>query len=109
MPNYSRNEIVLVRFPFSDLTNVKIRPAVVINGPYPSSDLLLVSLTSKLTKLLPGEFVLSNWKGAGLNVPSSVKRGIFTIQEKLILRSVGKLESEDAATLDTSLRDWLTL
>lgn len=83
MPNYSRNDIVLVRFPFSDLTNLKIRPAVVINGPHPSSDLLLVSLTSKLTNFLPGEFALSDWKSAGLNVPSSVKRGIFTIQEKL--------------------------
>lgn len=109
MPNYSRNEIVLVRFPFSDLTNFKIRPAAVANAPYPSKDLLLVSLTSKTSKLLPGEFLLSDWKMAGLNVASSVKRGVFTIHEKLILQSIGKLADQYVRTLDKSLREWLVL
>jgi mRNA interferase MazF len=109
MPNYSRNEIVLVRYPFSDLTNFKVRPAVIVNGPHSSKDLLLVSLTSKTDNLLPGEFLLSDWKIAGLNVASSVKRGVFTIHEKLVLKSVGKLADRDVQALDESLRDWLVL
>jgi hypothetical protein len=32
MPNFLKNEIVLVRYPFSDLTNSKVRPAVVVNA-----------------------------------------------------------------------------
>ena len=28
MPNYSKNDIILVRYPFSDLSTAKIRPAV---------------------------------------------------------------------------------
>ena len=31
MPNYSKHEIVLVGYPFSDLTGTKVRPAVVVN------------------------------------------------------------------------------
>lgn len=41
MPNYLRNEVVLVRYSFSDLTNFKVRPGVVINGPHTSDDLLI--------------------------------------------------------------------
>ena len=109
MPSYSRNEIVLVRYPFSDLTNFKVRPAVVVNGRHSSHDLIVVSLTSKTHSLLSGEFTLNNWKSSGLNVESAVKRGIFTIHEKLVLKSVGSITNDDAAALEESLRGWLGL
>ena len=109
MPNYSRNEIVLVRFPFSDLTNAKVRPAVVINSAHSSHDLFLVALTTKTANLLGGEFILSEWKSAGLNVETALKRGIFTIHGRLILKSIGSLAAVDADELDRSLRFWINL
>ena len=109
MPNFSRNEVVLVRYPFSDLSNSKVRPAVVINGVHPSEDLFIVPLTSKTNNLLAGEFVLNDWAGAGLNVESAVKRGIFTIHQKLVIKAVGTLVDRDAETLDRSLRNWMEL
>jgi mRNA interferase MazF len=109
MPNFSKNEIVLVRYPFSDLTNFKIRPAVVVNAPHVSKDLFIVALTSKTQSLMSGEFVLSEWQNAGLNVATAVKRGVFTIHENLILKTVGKLAETDAESLDESLRGWFGL
>ena len=109
MPNYSRNEVVLVRYPYSDLTNFKVRPAIVINSAHASQDLFVVALTSKTQSLLSGEFVLSDWLGAGLNVETAVKRGIFTIHEKLVLKSVGNLGSVDILELDRSLLSWFEL
>ncbi len=47
MPNFSKNEIVLIRYPFSDLTELKVRPAVVVNAAHVSKDLFIVALTSK--------------------------------------------------------------
>lgn len=85
MPHYSRNEVVLIRYPFSDLTNFKVRPGVVVNGLHSLQDLFVVSLTSRTNNLLTGEFILTDWKTAGLNVKSSIRRGIFTIHEKLVL------------------------
>ena len=38
MPSYSKNEIVLVRYPFSDLTSAKVRPAVIVNAPHASQE-----------------------------------------------------------------------
>jgi mRNA interferase MazF len=109
MPSYSKNEVVLVRYPFSDLTSAKVRPAVVINAPHVSQDVLITPLTSRTSDLLAGEFVLTEWGQAGLNVASAVKRGVFTIQELLVVKRVGTLEATDAANLEKSLRGWLDL
>ncbi len=57
MPSYSKNDIILVRYPFSDLSSSKVRPAVVVNAPHISQDIFIVPLTSKTTSLLEGEFV----------------------------------------------------
>jgi mRNA interferase MazF len=109
MPNYSKNEVILIRYPFSDLTNFKVRPAIVVNAPHISQDIFIVALTSKTKSLLGGEFILSDWQSVGLNVETAVKRGIFTIHEKLVLKIVGKLDSTDAKSLEKSLREWFDL
>ena len=51
MPNYSKNDIVLIRYPFSDLSNSKVRPAIVVNAKHISQDILIVPLTSKTSSL----------------------------------------------------------
>jgi len=66
MPNYSRNDILLVRYPFTDLSGVKVRPAVVVHAPHPSQDSFVVPLTSRLAALQAGEFALVDWEKAGL-------------------------------------------
>lgn len=74
MPSYLRGDVVLVRFP-------------VVNSPHISKDIFAIPLTSKTDSLLEGESVLSEWKGAGLNVASAVKRGLYTLHQELIVKS----------------------
>ena len=107
MPSCSKLEVVLIRYPFSDLTGAKVRPAVVVNAAHVSQDLFIVPLTSKTSGLLAGEFILTEWRAAGLNVETAVKRGIYTIKESLIKKRVGRLEKTDAEQLEKSLREWL--
>ena len=109
MPSYSRNDVILVRYPFTDLMGAKVRPAVVVHAPHPSRDCLVVPLTSRVSALQTGEFVLTDWTGAGLHVPSAVKRGISTVHERHVVKLVGRLTPADAALLDQSLRQWLGL
>jgi mRNA interferase MazF len=109
MSNYSQGEVVLVRYPFSDLSGSKVRPAVIINAPHTSKDFFIVPLTSKTTSLLSGEFVLTDWNQAGLNVETAVKRGIYTVHESLITKSVGDLSDADKQELEKGLRLWLGL
>lgn len=109
MPSYSKHDVVLVRYPFSDLTGIKVRPAVVVNAPHVSRDVLIVPLTSRVAGLLAGEFVLQDWKAAGLNVESAVKRGIYTVEQSLVAKKLGKLSDVDAAELEEALVNWLGL
>jgi mRNA interferase MazF len=59
MPSYSKYDIILVRYPFPDLSNSKVRPAIVVSAAHPSQDILITPLTSKVSSLRKGEFVLS--------------------------------------------------
>jgi mRNA-degrading endonuclease toxin of MazEF toxin-antitoxin module len=104
MLNFSKSEVVLVRYPFSDLSNSKVRPAVIVGTQEVSKDVFIVPLTSKLSSLISGEFVLSDWRSSGLNVLTAVKRGLYTIDSDLILKSLGRLSPDDANQLDGSLR-----
>jgi len=109
MSTYSRGEVVLVRYPFSDLSGAKIRPAVVVSATHISQDLFIVPLTSRTTGLLPGEFIMRDWAKAGLNVETAVKRGVYTIRETLIARKVGKVSDIDLSPPDQALKVWLGL
>jgi mRNA interferase MazF len=109
MLSYSKHDIVLVRYPFSDLSNSKVRPAVVVSAPHTSQDILVTPLTSKTESLLEGEFAISEWSAAGLNVATAVKRGVYTVHEKLVIKVIGKLADGDAKRLKLSLQGWLGL
>jgi len=109
MPNYSKSSVVLVRYPFSDLSNAKVRPAVVVSAPHISQDVFIVPLTSQTTSLLAGEFVLTNWAEAGLNVQTAVKRGLYTVHQSLVVKTIGNLTQTDYERMEQSLRVWLAL
>jgi mRNA interferase MazF len=107
MPSYSKNEVVLVRYPFSDVPASKIRPAVLVGAQHSSADLFVVPLSSRIAGLQSGEFILSDWAVAGLRVPTTVRRGLYTVRQNLVIKTVGRLSNNDARQLEGSLRDWL--
>jgi mRNA interferase MazF len=107
MKNFLANEIVLVRYPFSDLSSSKIRPAVIISSPHLSQDLIIVPVTSRIIQLQDGEFVLEQWKAAGLNVASAIKRGIYTISKNIVIKTIGSIHEKDRHQLKVSVLSWL--
>lgn len=109
MPSYSKDDVVLVRYPFSDLSDFKVRPAITVSAPHISQDVFVVPLTSKTDSLTAGEFVMKDWKSAGLNVVSAVKRGLFTAHQSLIIKTIGRISSQDSNELERSLQAWLGL
>jgi len=102
--NYSRNEVVLLPIPFTDLTSRQVRPAIVLgrNG----ADLFLVPISSQLTNT---DSALKEWRAAGLNVPSGLKDQIATVEERLVEKIVGVLALADRELLNERLRNWLQL
>ena len=109
MPSYSKNDVILVRYPFSALSGAKVRPAIIVHAPHVSQDVFILPLTSRTPSLLAGEFVLTDWDVAGLHVLTAVKRGLYAVHETLVLKRVGRLTPTDAEQVAQSLRQWLGL
>ena len=101
---FSKNDVVLLPIPFTDLTSRKVRPAVVIGRH--GADLFVVPITSQLANT---DFPLKDWKAAGLNVACGIKAQIATVEASLVIKSVGRLSVVDQQTLADRLRIWLEI
>ena len=102
--NCSRNDVVLLPIPFTDLTARKVRPAAVIGRT--ELDLFLVPISSQLAKT---EIPIREWQAAGLNVPCGIKAQLATVEARLVVKVVGQLSESDWRALDDRLRQWLKL
>ncbi|MCR9131080.1 MAG: type II toxin-antitoxin system PemK/MazF family toxin [bacterium] len=105
-------EIVLIPFPFTDLTTSKRRPAVVLSPESYNEghDIVLMFLTSNL-KTAPklGDHLISDWKGAGLPKPTISRMKFATIEKKLILKKIGQIKSADVNTIKSKLKSFLSI
>lgn len=97
----SRNEIVLLPIPFTDLSSRKVRPAIVLGHSAHPGDLFVAPISSQLANVA---VPLRDWQAAGLNVPCGIKSQLATIEDRLALKSVGGLSPRDQTALDASLR-----
>jgi hypothetical protein len=64
MPSFSKNEVILVRYPFSDLTATKIRPAVIAGAFGHSPDVLkrhFVWISGRLHRARKLASILLSW------------------------------------------------
>jgi len=90
--NYSRGEIVWVKFPFSDSTTTKLRPALVISNNLinKTGDYLLMQITSRLrSDSLSLIIKETDYSGSPLLKSSELRlHKIFIINESLIASGI---------------------
>jgi mRNA interferase MazF len=100
---YDFGEIVLVPFPFTNPAASKKRPAVVVsNRPYSTTrpDIVVMAVTSQLrANANLGEISVARWQTAGLLKPSTVKPVFATLEQSLVLRRLGTLDTGDQMAL----------
>jgi mRNA interferase MazF len=113
MTPYSRGDVILVPFPFSDQSTTEKRPAVIISSDKYnslSSDVIIMAITSRIDNLSSvGEATIRDWQDAGLIKPSAIKAAISTIEQKLILKKLGHLSENDLESLNNTLKTLLSL
>jgi mRNA interferase MazF len=109
--NYSRGEIVLVPFPFTDLSGTKQRPALVISPDSLNStrdDLLLAGITSQVpVSVLSDEFIIPNrdLPACGLPKPSIVRlTKVFSLHRRLVIKRLRKLPNGTLVQLLAQVR-----
>ena len=95
---FSQGDVVLVPFPFTDLSATKQRPALVLSPARLNKirpDLVLAAITSQVPAVLDEDEILISTSGlgvAGLPKPSIIKLGkLFTIHQGLIRKKLGNI------------------
>ncbi|MBI2910691.1 MAG: type II toxin-antitoxin system PemK/MazF family toxin [Chloroflexi bacterium] len=94
-----RGDIILVPFPFTDLTGQKRRPALVVSPDgFDPEDVVLCAITSRVTsRPLPWDVPLRarDLVDGALPRPSAVKVGkLFTMHQALIAGRFGRVREE---------------
>ena len=94
MAAYNQGEVLLAWLVFSDGQGSKRRPVLLVRD-FGDNDLLVVPVTSHPAR---GEIdvVLSDWKNAGLKLPSTVRvEKLATIEKSCVERKLGALFPAD--------------
>ena len=96
--SYKRGDIVLVPFPFTDLTTVKQRPALIISADVFNStrdDIVVVAITSQVpAKLATDEYPIppTELAGCGLPKPSILRLNkVVALHQRLVIKQIGSL------------------
>jgi mRNA interferase MazF len=97
-------DIVLVPFPFSDLTAVKQRPCLVLTGMRPKrlpQHFIVALITSHLEGIrFPFDHEIIHWKEAGLPKPSLIRLAkVVTIDATIVRKRLGSIAGKDQAAV----------
>jgi len=97
----TKGKVVLVPFPFDDLSAAKVRPAVCLTDPVgPHRHVILAYITSRIpADLMETDIVLdtshSDFATTGLRVSSTLRlHRLMTVSTSLILRELGELSPD---------------
>ena len=99
MTSYRRGDVVLIPFPFTDLSTVKQRPGLIVSSDAfnaANPDIIVVGITSKvaLYRDQAGTYIIAGREqnSAGLPKESVVRCGkIVAIDQRLVRRMLGTL------------------
>ena len=97
-PFTTRGKVVLVPFPFDDLSATKLRPAVCLTEPIGANrHVVMAFITSReISDLLPTDIALPtthpDFSATGLRISSVLRlHRLITLSTKIIQRELGKL------------------
>jgi mRNA interferase MazF len=108
MTVYRKWDIVLVRFPFTNLTTAKKRPVLVVSpdtynlsGP----DRVVAFITSRTdVSARYGDHRIRSWKQSGLPKPSLMRMKFATIDCAIIEKKIGRLVAVERKSVLNVLR-----
>lgn len=98
-----KGNIVLIPFPFTDLTGNKLRPALILTET--PLDVTVSFITTQLQWQEPTDIMLQPRTSNGIKKTSLVRLSkIATVDRKLILGIIGSLDQTELAELNTKLK-----
>ena len=111
-----RGKVVLVPFPFDDLSRVKVRPAVGLSNPVgPHRHIVVAFLTSRIpTEPLDSDLILDSrlagFPATGLLKPSALRlHRLMTFPTHSLLRELGEISPLMQKEIDKRLKTLFSL
>ena len=108
MTTYNAGDVVLVRFPFTDLRSSKKRPALILSPAEYSArygDVVVMGMTSQ--EQPEKELALSDWRQAGLPKQTWLKPVVATLSSAVVQRRLGSLSEADRVCAVGTLRQMI--
>ena len=101
-------DIVIVPFPFTDSDQSVKRPAAVLSRRTfnAAGHTVMAMITDARNQAWPLDIRIDH-QSAGLKMPSVVRMKFFTLDNRLVIRSIGRLSPVDRQKLLGSLRQVL--
>jgi len=99
-------DVVVVPFPFVDAPETKPRPALVLSRRgfnEQNRHTVLAMITTAKGDPWPSDHAIRDQAGAGLRAPSVVRCKIFTLDNRMIQRRIGRLEAHDRTACEQTL------
>jgi mRNA interferase MazF len=110
----AEGQVVLFRFPQTDLKQGKLRPALVIRKvPGQYNDWLICMVSSQLAQEIPGfdEIIAADdpgFENSGLKVPSLLRLGrLAVVNDEILLGKIGGIDSLRLVRIKEKLSIWI--
>jgi mRNA interferase MazF len=100
-----RWDVVAVPFPFSERPGAKRRPALVVSNRHfnRAGHSVLCMITTQAEPPWPADYRIGDLGQAGLPVPCIVRLKLFTLDNRLLERRLGRLGKGERATVGENL------
>lgn len=106
MTTFNKGDVILIPFPFTDLSATKQRPALIISSDQFNNnhkDVIVMAISSQIPSQIPeDEYLLSSadMKNSGLPRKSIIKLGkVVTINQSLIIKKLGKIPNQTVTSI----------
>ena len=92
------DDVVAVPFPFADGPGAKRRPALVVSRkPFnEAGHTVMAMVTTRARPPWPGDSEIKDFSDAGLHLPCLARLKLFTLDNRLIVKRLGRLSAADA-------------
>ncbi len=109
---YNQWDIVLVPFPFTDLSRVKKRPTLIISpSEYNKNGDVVIAFITSNVKAKPKycDYLIKEWQKANLPKPSMIRMKFATIDKEIIIKKLGILTNNDIGSFKKLLKNFFKI
>lgn len=106
--SFERYAVVRVPFPFTDRAATRNRPALILSDAagfnVPAGHSVLAMITSADNPSWPHDHLIADLAAAGLPAPSRLRFKLFTLDNRLIRSTLGRLAPADTRAVRAALK-----